>query len=84
VGKKLKPKLLFVVTEDWYFFSHRLTLAKEAMKAGFDVTVATRVTNHKHQILDAGIKLIPLYQMKRSGNNPFGELRSIFELIQVY
>ena len=39
------PKLLFVVTEDWYFVSHRLPLAVAAQKAGFDVAVATRWGN---------------------------------------
>lgn len=31
--------LLFVVTEDWYFCSHRLQLAVAAQKAGYDVAV---------------------------------------------
>ncbi len=77
-------KILFVVTEDWYFCSHRLNLAIAAMNAGFDVTVATRVTKHDNQILDAGISLIPLSQMVRSGTNPINEIRCIKELIQVY
>jgi len=77
-------KLLFVVTEDWYFCSHRLNLAVEAINAGFDVTVATRVTKHGNKILDAGIHLIPLTQMVRSGTNPINEIRCIKELVQVY
>ena len=77
-------KLLFVVTEDWYFCSHRLHLAVEAVNAGFDVTVATRVTSHGSDILDAGIHLIPLSQMNRSGTNPINEFRCIKELVQVY
>ena len=78
------PKLLFVVTEDWYFCSHRLNLAMEAMNAGFDVTVATRVTKHGNKILDADIRLIPLHHMIRSGTKPINEIRCIKELVQVY
>lgn len=61
-------KLLFVVTEDWYFVSHRLPLAVAAQKAGFDVAVATRVGEHGDTIRAAGIRLIPLGLSRRRGN----------------
>ena len=38
-------KLLFVVTEDWYFVSHRLPLAVAALGAGMDVSIATNVSS---------------------------------------
>ena len=41
-----EKSLLFVVTEDWYFWSHRLALARAARNAGWHVTVATRVQAH--------------------------------------
>src|SRR5260221_13857152 len=37
------PRLLYVVTEDWYFLSHRLPMARAARAAGFEVHVATNV-----------------------------------------
>src|SRR5438067_3037153 len=39
-----KPRLLYVVTEDWAFLSHRLPMARAARDAGFEVHVATRVS----------------------------------------
>ena len=36
------PRLLYVVTEDWAFLSHRLPMARAARNAGFEVHVATR------------------------------------------
>ena len=39
-----KPRLLYVVTEDWAFLSHRLPMARAALEAGFEVHVATRVS----------------------------------------
>jgi len=39
----LAPRLLYVVSEDWYFLSHRLPMARAARDAGFEVHVATRV-----------------------------------------
>ena len=38
-----KRRLLYVVTEDWAFLSHRLPMARAAREAGFEVHVATRV-----------------------------------------
>ena len=35
----MKKKFLFIVTEDWYFISHRLKLAKYLIKKGFEVCV---------------------------------------------
>jgi len=75
-----RPKLLFVVTEDWYFVSHRLPLAVAAQKAGFDVSVATRVGEHGETILDAGIRLIPFSLSRRRGN----PLREVAALVRLY
>jgi len=76
-------KILFLVTEDWYFFSHRLSLAREAKRKGFDVLVVTRVTNHGKQIEDEGFRLIPI-GMARAGMNPLKELATLWELIRIY
>ncbi len=76
-------KLLFFVTEDWYFCSHRLFLASAAIKAGFEVSVATRVRCHGEQIKSAGIKLIPL-EISRRGFHPISEIRVIRRLISIY
>jgi glycosyltransferase involved in cell wall biosynthesis len=71
--------MLFVVTEDWYFVSHRLALAVEARRAGFDVAVATRFGSHRLAIEDAGLRAIP-FEMKRRGLNPVTLLREAVEL----
>ncbi len=77
------PRLLFLVTEDWYFCSHRLPLACAARDAGFDVAVATRVTAHGERIRAAGLRLIPL-RLRRSGRNPWRELMAIAEITRLY
>ena len=71
-----KPKLLFVVTEDWYFVSHRLPLAIAALEAGFDVAVATRIRLHADMIQKAGIRLIS-FEMSRRAGNPLRELMAL-------
>ncbi len=79
----MKRRLLFLVTEDWYFWTHRVPVAAAAMKAGFDVTVATRVQEHGHLMEAMGIEVIPL-SLRRSNWNAVGEVRAIAELIRVY
>ena len=44
------PRLLYVVTEDWYFLSHRLPMARAAKMAGYEVHVATRLNSGKAAI----------------------------------
>jgi len=81
----MKPsKILFVVTEDWYFCSHRLPLAIAAKTAGHDVAVATRLTSHKALIEQAGVRIIPLQRMSRSSLNLIRELSSLIELFVIY
>jgi glycosyltransferase involved in cell wall biosynthesis len=79
-----KPKLLFLVAEDWYFCSHRLPLAVAALKAGYEVSIVTRVNLHAEMITAADLRLIPLHCMRRSGTNPFQELASLGELWSIY
>lgn len=78
-----RPKLLFLVTEDWYFCSHRLHLARAAQAAGFQVVVATRVTDHGALIEAEGFKLVHL-GLSRRRMNPIGELAFLWELARVY
>jgi glycosyltransferase involved in cell wall biosynthesis len=55
-----KPRLLYLVTEDWYFLSHRLPMAHAAQRAGYDVHVATRVGGRGGEIEAQGFVLHPL------------------------
>ena len=47
-------RILYVVTEDWYFLSHRLPMARAAKKAGYEVHVATRIKDGKAAIEKEG------------------------------
>ena len=83
-GNPMKQRsLLFFVTEDWYFCSHRLPLALAAKEAGYEVSVVTRVRSHGEQIKRAGLKLIPL-ELSRRGINPLGEFQVIRRLASIY
>jgi glycosyltransferase involved in cell wall biosynthesis len=77
------PKLLFLVTEDWYFCSHRLALARAAQAAGFAVVVATRVRAHGEAIRSEGFALRPL-AWRRRGDGLFGAARVIRAIAGLY
>jgi glycosyltransferase involved in cell wall biosynthesis len=79
VNHWLRGRLLFVVTEDWYFVSHRLALAVEARRAGFDVAVVTRFGSHRRAIEGAGLRAIP-FEMNRRGLNPLALMREALAL----
>ncbi len=75
------PRLLFVVTEDWYFCSHRLDLAKAAQAAGFEIHVATRLGQHGERIRAEGFVLHELNLDRRIGN-PFREIAALIGLLR--
>lgn len=78
-----RRKLLFFVTEDYYFVSHRLTLAVAARAAGYDVAVVTRVRRDGDTIRAAGLRVIP-FENVRSSLNPLRDLVTLWRLAAVY
>lgn len=76
-------KIIFFVTEDGYFCSHRLPLAVAAKAAGFDVVVVTRVVNHGELIRQAGIRVIP-FNISRGSMNLLINLVAILKLCSIY
>ncbi len=75
-------KILFIVSEDWYFVSHRLHLATAAIKDGHEVLLLSRLSEHKGLINSLGIETIDL-PIKRSSRNPFRELKTIYFIFDV-
>jgi len=61
-------KLVFVVTEDWFFASHFLPMARAARELGLEVAVVTRVRAHREAIEATGARVIPLEAERRSIN----------------
>jgi len=78
-----RKKLIFVVTEDWYFVSHRLGLAVLAQRAGYDVVVVTRDGQHGARIRDAGLRLRSI-SFNRGGLSPLQDIRTLLSLIWIY
>ena len=77
------PRLLYVVSEDWYFLSHRLPMARAAREAGFEVHVATKVTDGGPAIEQEGFVLHPI-PFARGRLSPFSSLRTILALRRIH
>ena len=77
------PTLLFLVTEDWYFCSHRLPIARAARDAGWRVVVATRVREHGAVIEAEGFELRPI-GLRRRSLAPWRECAAVMELLRLY
>jgi glycosyltransferase involved in cell wall biosynthesis len=77
------PRVLYVVSEDWYFLSHRLPMARAAKAAGFEVHVATRVIDGGKDIEREGFILHPI-PFARGKLAPFTSLRTIVALLRIH
>lgn len=69
-------KILFIVNVDWFFISHRLPIAQNALESGYEVVIACRFTGHKVELSGMGFKVIDI-PFNRSGSGLFSELNTI-------
>lgn len=80
-------RLVYVVTEDWFFASHFLPMARAAVAMGLSVAVVTRVRAHRAAIEATGARLVHL-EAERSSLNPMaagyaaGQLSAILKALQ--
>ena len=76
-------KLFFVTNVDWFFISHRLPIALNAIQQGYEVYLLSRDTGRKQFLQGKGIRFIDI-PFDRSGSNPLHELKCIFQLYTNY
>ena len=76
-------KILYLVSEDWYFVSHRLPMARAARDFGYEVHVATRVVDCAAQIEREGFHLHTI-EWRRGSVNPFSLLVTILQTRRLY
>ena len=76
-------KLLFIVNVDWFFVSHRLPIAIEAISQGHEVHIATTVTN-KLNLLERSGLIVHNLDVRRGnvGISILSELWSFFSIIK--
>jgi glycosyltransferase involved in cell wall biosynthesis len=76
-------KVLYIVNVDWFFISHRLPLAIEAKKRGYEVFVLAGDTGVGASLKSFDITFIP-WNISRSGTNFFKEIQAIAQLFKVF
>jgi glycosyltransferase involved in cell wall biosynthesis len=87
VMPRARPVLIYLVTEDWYFLSHRLPMATAAQRAGYEVHVATNVVDGGAAIKSYGFELHPL-NWRRGSVHPqdliriLGEIRALYQRLK--
>lgn len=77
-----RRKIIFLVTESWYFLSHRLPLARACRDQGWEVVIATRV-DPDFPITEPGMRVAPI-PLRRSGRHPLEELAALFGLYRIF
>lgn len=76
-------RLLIVVNVDWFFLSHRLPLALGALNAGYEVHIATSLTQGRKKLESYGLIVHPL-DIDRSGVGPIGLMSLFIQLIYLF
>lgn len=72
-----------VANVDWFFISHRLCIAQQASREGWQVFVACEDTGRKNEIEIDGITFID-FKFSRSGVNPVEEVKTLRQFYQLY
>ena len=75
--------LLFVVNVDWFFLSHRLPIALEAMRQGYQVHIATGLTDRLNELQRNGLVVHPL-ALDRSSAGVRNAWRTMLQLWKIY
>lgn len=78
-----KPKLLFVATEDWFFCSHFLPMARAAVAMGLDVGVVARIKQDGARIEETGARAIA-WDAKRGSRGPVEAARALRSLSAIF
>ena len=83
----MKCKLLFVVNVDSFFISHRLPIALSAIKQGYEVHIATVLTDSKKLLESHGLVVHPIHLSRNSSGiftiwRTFSQIRSLFLSLQ--
>ena len=75
-------RVLFLVTEDWYFVSHRFEFAKYLVSEGFDVFLGCRESGLRSTIEEAGIRVIEI-PFAREKVSPMVVLQACWKVRQI-
>lgn len=80
--QKFPRKLLFIVNVDWFFISHRLPIALEALKKNYEVHIITGLTDKFYELTSYGLIVHPI-KIGRSSLNPLSIFFILWQIVRV-
>lgn len=72
-------KIVYIVNVDWFFISHRLPIALEALKKGHEVYIFSKDTGKMEYLKSLGINVYSI-NLERGSINPVQTLKLLFDL----
>ena len=75
--------VLIITNTDWFFLLHRSAIANSFKNEGCNITVATRNTGKKNDIIELGYNFVDV-DFDRKGTNIIKELRALIQLNKVF
>ncbi len=82
-NNKNKKNILFVVNADWFFVSHRLPIAKQAIEEGYTVHLVTEVSDKRKDIEKYGIKLHDV-KLERSSTSIIRNIILFIKFLKIF
>ena len=76
----MKKRVLFIVNVDWFFLSHRLPIAQAAAEKGYEVHIATSLTQPINELENLGFQIHPI-KLNRGKYDIFSILVYFFRII---
>jgi len=76
-------KILYLLTEDWFFYSHFIERAAATQAAGYETVIVARERDHGQRIRAAGLRFIGI-EFDRRSMNPLTELRQFLQIVALY
>ena len=76
-------KLLYFVNVDWFFISHRLQIALKALEEGYEVHIATTLTEHTKDLEGYGFRVHSV-DISRGSGNIFSSFKVLFKIYKIF
>lgn len=77
----MPSQILYFAPEDWAFLEHFTVTGRAAQRAGFEVSVVTRVRNHRARLEAEGFRVLP-FESERSNLGPLYNVLVMMRMIR--
>ena len=75
-------RILFIISEEWYFMSHRLNLATEALENGYKVGLLCNPGKNTDLIKEKGVEVFN-FSLSRTSLSPLNHIKTIIQISRI-